>query len=221
MSRARRPGLGAVLALAALGGCASSPDAAPRAEVEGPAQGGREDETAPDSPWGRVAGGPAGAPAPAPAVVRFREPTDPRPVAEERRPALGAELVLGVVAVRDGRLEPEAALLLRLEAELSRVDELAAVVGPGAAADPPEVDLAGLAALAAAGERDLLLVEVRPPRRPGSICDGYLVHAATGALLACWSVDAQGLVGGVPPSGGAAQDLVARIAAAHGRLRGE
>lgn len=204
----------APLALVALGGCGSAEKApAPAREAAPPEATG--EETAPADPWARVAGGPAGQPAPA-AAVRFHEPADPRPSARERRPALPAPAVLGLAVVRDGYLAGEADTLLQLSAELSRVEGLGDVIGLGGAPDPPGVDLAGLARLAAAGERDLLLVDVRPSRRAGGARDGYLVHAASGALLACWTIDAREEP--VVPTGDE-PDLVAQIAAAHGRLQ--
>ena len=204
--------------LALLLGCRSADVGAERAAPtrDQEAAGEEKADAAPTAadPWARTPGGPAGGPQPAAAVVRFVEPGDPIPVAPERRPALPGEALLAVVAVRDGRLAPEGDLVLRLSAELSQEAELRAVVGPGGAPDPPQVDLAGLARLAAASARHLLLVDVRPSRQAGGLRDGYLVHAASGALLACWTARAEP----PPVPTGEAADLCARIAVAHGRL---
>lgn len=229
---------GTLLAALLLGGCAggarlaeertdSGAEAEPTQDAVGDrARPGREPEDsqdpplAPADPWGRVAGGPAGEAPPAPAVIGFQPPQDPRPVALERRPALGPGQVLAVVLVREGNLAPEGDLILRLDAELSREEELDAVVGPGSDPDPPQVDLAGLASLAARNHRHLLLVDVVPSRRPDGLRDGYLVHAPSGALLACWTVEPGNQGQPVAPTGQAA-DLVQRIAAAHARLGGD
>lgn len=218
--------LGAALLLVGCGGArlaeksqaGSEPEAsderAPARDQAEPAQ----PPLAPADPWGRVPGGPAGQTTAAATTVAFRAPQAPRPLPDARRPRLGGGQVLAVVRVRDGLITGEGELLLRLDHELSRVEELDAVVGPGAEPSGDAMGLEELAALAAAHERQLLLVDVIPSRTPGALRDGYLVHTVTGELLATWSVDPERPP--VVPTGQRA-DLVQRIVAAHARLGDE
>jgi hypothetical protein len=199
-----------LLALALTAGCAGAAyERADEAGTVAPGDDTRIEAEPPlaADPYTETAGGPE-AEAPPPARVLFRVPdAPPQPVPAAERADLPPSVRLGVAQVAGGALADPSLLLLALEAELSREHDLEAVLGLGAIEDQPRVGFADLAAVGAAREHDLLLIDFAEALSgPGR--EAYLFDCREGDCLARWPA-------GSPPPESLPEGLLTRIARAY------
>lgn len=170
--------------------------------------------TAPADPWTDRAEGTASPPTAHDRVRLVLPSSRLEPVTAEQRPALPPRARLALVTARDAWLVRAARTLLALGRELDDA-RLEPVVGLGPLRARREIDLEALALEADAQGFDLLLVDVH--RGGGEDRDGFLLHAATGVLLAVFEVR-----GGTVPiaSGGdTGDDLLDHVGQAYARAR--
>lgn len=237
-----------VLALVPMSGCASAPaaEASPSSRAD-PAEGDEDggarpyraedgvngssapttttpapletEPTAPSDPYTDRPGGVAG-PARHDGMVRLRlpgAPLDPLPV--ERRPSLPARARLALVCARDAQLVHDADALLSLGSELGGDPRLDPVVALGALpSELREITLDDLAAIAAAQEFDLLLIDVRAATTGGADREGLLLHAETGQVLG-WFEVTDGRLPRTSNGGSVGEGLVERVGEAYARAR--